>query len=130
MHRVDNSKFLLYLEFKAVDKAQIPINDEIVEVLTLALKRAKSGAANYSNLEAEPTFHEGSGFRGIHITECHQYSDNHDFLLENGMITNSLAPYYLQYYRHMIPQSEMDKVNQLVKFYFEKGLDALESESL
>jgi|SRR5579859_4092856 len=125
MHRVDSSIFLLYLEFKASDKSVEPINDEIVEVVTLALKRAKSGTANYSDVDKEPQFQEGWGYKGIHITECGQASSNKDFLLENGMITNSLAPYYLQYYRHKIPPSEMEKVKFLVRYFYEKGLLAL-----
>lgn len=117
MHRVDNTKFLLYLEFKASEKAPVPINDETVDVVSMALKRAIIGTANYSHLNEEVQFREGSGYKGVHITECHAVSDNHDFLLENGMVTNSLAPYYLRHYRHLIPQSEMDKVNELVEFY-------------
>lgn len=51
MHREDNSKYLLYIEPKAIDKLKEPINDELVEIMKLALFKAKSGAASYSKLE-------------------------------------------------------------------------------
>lgn len=33
------------------------------------------------------------------------------------MITNSLAPFYVQWYRYSIPESDMRKLNELKKFY-------------
>ena len=37
--------------------------------------------------------------------------------VKNGMITNSLAPFYLKWYRFSIPESEMMKVKELQDFY-------------
>jgi hypothetical protein len=51
------------------------------------------------------------------MTECGERSSNKDYLLENGMITNSLASFYLRWYRFDIPEIEMNKVHELVKFY-------------
>ena len=51
MHREDNSKYLLYIEPKAVDKLQEPINDELTEMMEKALTKSKKGAASYSQLE-------------------------------------------------------------------------------
>ena len=134
MHREDNSKYLLYIEPKAVDKLQEPINDELTEMMERALTKSKKGAANYSQLEDKgdgydwtyngqtrrvPSFREGTAYRGTHGTECGERSSNCDFLLENGMITNSLAPFYLRWYRYSIPESEMNKVKQLMEFYNE-----------
>ena len=137
MHREDNSKYLLYIEPKAIDKLKEPINDELVEIMELALSKAKVGVASYSKLEdmgdgyefkwndpkngtqkrLVPSFSEGNAYRGSHRTECGERSSNKDYLLENGMITNSLAPFYLKWYRFSIPESEMRKVEQLVNFY-------------
>lgn len=103
MHREDNSKYLLYIEPKAVDKLQEPINDELTEMMEKALTKSKKGKA----------------YKGTHRTECGERSSNCDFLLENGMITNSLAPFYLRWYRYSIPESEMNKVKQLMRFYNE-----------
>lgn len=119
MHREDNSKFMLYIEPKASEKLQKPIEDGLTRIMERALKLAKTGTANYSNIEdsGESSFNEGSGFRGVHRTECGETSENHEYLLENGYITNSLAPFYLKWYRNSIPETEMKKVMELVDFY-------------
>ena len=59
MHREDNSKYLLYIEPKAVDKLQEPINDELTEMMEKALTKSKKGAASYSQLEDK-----GDGYNG------------------------------------------------------------------
>jgi hypothetical protein len=110
MHRNDNSKYLLYIEPKASEKLQNPIEDELTELMEMALSKSKGGGANYSDLEDSGSFREGSAWRGTHRTECGQRSSNCDFLLENGMITNSLAPFYLKWYRYSIPENDMRKL--------------------
>ena len=117
MHREDNSKFLLYIEPKAEDKSATPKNDEISAIMALALYNAKRGTANYSNTEEELRFHEGNGWRGWHSTECGKHSTGNDYLLPNGMITNSLCVFYLMYYRDVIPATEMKKVNELCEWW-------------
>lgn len=117
MHIVDNSRFLLYIEPRKEEKSDLPVNDEITEIMEMALSDASCGAANYSDLNSTGVFNFNCGFKGIHHTSCGKVSDNHDYLLKNGMITNSLCVYYLQYYRNSIPPSEMDKVMELVSFY-------------
>jgi len=119
MNRIDNSEFLLYIEPRREDKSDNPINDEITEVMKLALSEAKIGTANYSAIRKDAHFSSG-GWRGIHTCDCGERSDNHDYLLKNGMIVNSLCVFYLQYYRSSIPISEMDKVMGLVSFYQNK----------
>ena len=99
MHREDNSKYLLYIEPPAQDKLQEPINDELTQLMEMALSKSTQGTANYSNLGDSGSFRKGSGFKGSHRTECGESSSNMDYLLENGMITNSLAPFYLKWYR-------------------------------
>ena len=145
MHREDNSKYLLYIEPSANDKLKEPINDELVQIMELALSKAKVGTASYDKLEdmgdgyefkwparmavsfagddrkrLVPSFREGGAYKGFHGTGCGERSSNRDYLLENGMITNSLAPFYLKWYRYSIPESEMKKVEQLINFYKKK----------
>ena len=122
MHRDDNSKYLLYIEPKASEKLQKPIEDELTQLMEMALSKSKRGGANYSDLE-DPgnSFQEGSAWRGTHRTECGQGSSNCDFLLENGMITNSLAPFYLRWYRYSIPENDMKKIEGLKKYYSNVG---------
>lgn len=122
MHRNDNSKYLLYIEPKASEKLQNPIEDELTQLMEMALSKSKRGGANYSDLEdSGNSFHEGSAWRGIHRTDCGECSSNCDFLLENGMITNSLAPFYLKWYRYSIPENDMKKIEELKKYYSNVG---------
>jgi hypothetical protein len=57
---------------------------------------------------------------GTHKTRCGKYSDNVDWILPNGIITNSLCKYYIKFYREYIPSSEIDKVNTLFDKLHEK----------
>lgn len=112
MNRIDNSIFLLYIEPKAEQKSK-PIDDEITMAVEKCLSEAKSGTADYSNLESSGIFRERGGWKGWHTVDCGEHSDGHDYLLGNGMITNSLCAFYLRYYRDAIPKTEMDKVLEL-----------------
>jgi hypothetical protein len=113
MERLDNSKFLLYIEPKAEQKSKEPINDEITKTIEACFNKAEKGTADYSNLKSNGIFRKGGTWRGIHSTECKTFSTCQDYLLDNGMITNSLCVFYLQYYRKSIPKSEMQKVHAL-----------------
>ena len=117
MHREDNTKYLLYIEPKVSDKLKEPINDDLTKMMEVALSKSQEGVARYSDTSDSGSFQKGSGYKGSHSTECGQRSSNKDYLLENGMITNSLAPFYLKWYRYSIPETEMKKVLELQKFY-------------
>lgn len=127
MHRTDNSEFLLYIEPEKNKKSLHPLNDGLTELMMFAISRATEGAANYAALDQVANFRKESRYKGTHVTECGERSSNCDYLLENGMITNSLAPFYLQYYRDSIPDSELEKVVRCCKFYLtdKKLLEAL-----
>ncbi len=117
MNRIDNSRFLLFIEPSEIEKSKTPVNDELTKTMQLALNEATEGISNYSEMNKKETFRYGPGYKGFHTTDCGKLSNNHDYLLKNGMITNSLAVFYLQYYRNSIPESEMNKVKELVSFY-------------
>jgi hypothetical protein len=132
MHRDDKSKYLLYIEPKKEEKLNSPIEDNLTKLMEMALSKSEEGTANYSNLDDMgdgydwtykdkthriPSHKKGSGYKGHHRTECGQGSSNKDYLLENGMITNSLAPFYLRWYRYSIPESDMIKLKELANFY-------------
>lgn len=123
MHRTDDSNYVLYIEPPAGEKLEHPIVDKLTSVMEHALSKCISGVAQYSDVNDSGTFNDGLGYKGFHRSECGQMSDNHDHLLENGMITNSLAPFYLKYYRNSIPSTELEKVEKLFKFYMERGFD-------
>lgn len=116
MHRIDNSRFLLYIEPKADQKSNEPTIDEISKTVERCLEISKKGVSDYSDTESDGEFQIDNAFRGCHTTNCGERSDNHDYLLGNGMITNSLCVFYLQYYREAIPESEMNKVLELCKW--------------
>lgn len=117
MHRVDNSKYLLFIEPPISTKSLLPLNDEITITIQKALDEATKGVSRYSDIQDCGTFQENNSWRGIHLTACNTASSNCDYLLKNGMITNSLCVFYLQYYRDWIPKDEMNKVLQVVDYY-------------
>ncbi len=117
MHRDDKSKFLLYIEPNVEDKLTNPIEDKLTKLVEMALSKSERGTANYSDKDNEPKFRKGSGYKGTHSSPCGERSSNNDYLLENGMITNSLAPFYLKWYRYSIPENDMLKLKELSKFY-------------
>lgn len=101
---------MLFLEPKKGDKSTIPIDDKLTNAMETALKEAEKGTASYSDLKDNgEDFSPGGAWRGWHITDCGENSDNVEYRLSNGLITNSLAPYYLRWYRDIIPQSEIKK---------------------
>lgn len=117
MHRIDNSMYLLYLEPKKEEKSTEPLNDHYTLVMERALEHAIKGASRYSKLDDHNTFMLDNAFRGTHETDCGERSTNRDYLLQTGHITNSLAVFYLRWYRNSIPQSEMEKVKKIVDAY-------------
>lgn len=92
---------LLFIEPKEKDKLSKPINDELTELMEMALLNAKVCER----------------YKGWHRTDCGEKSSACNYRLENGMKTNSLAPFYLRWYRYSIPESEMLKLKELETFY-------------
>lgn len=117
MHREDESKYLLYIEPPKKERLSEPVEDELTLLMEEALERAAPGTSKYSDLEDDLTFEVGPSYRGSHRTECGEGSTNTDYLLENGMITNSLAPFYLRWYRNSIPETELMKLLALKNYY-------------
>jgi len=126
MHRIDNTCFMLFIEPKKEEKLKTPLDDEISRIMKVALEEAKRGTSNYSRPNEMPYFFESLGYKGYHRTDCGERSYPADYLLENEMITNSLAAFYLRYYRNSIPESEMLKVQKVVAYYKEKYRDTPE----
>lgn len=124
MDRTASKKFLLYIEPELNQKSKQPIDDELTAFMMKVLFDAKRGTADYSDPEnptSEPVFNENDSWRGTHRTPCGNYSDSQDYKLLNGMFTNSLAPFYLRWYRDTIPETEMQKIRDLHDFYVRMG---------
>jgi hypothetical protein len=120
MHRDDKSLFLLYIEPKKEERSEFPVVDMLTVGMEIALNESISGSANYSKTDQEPRFQHGNGWRGWHSTDCGETSDNHDYLLRSGNITNKLATFYLKWYRNSIPKNDMIKMaDVLSSHYFE-----------
>ncbi len=51
MHREDNSNYLLFIEPSAENKLKVPINDELTDLMEMALSKAKEGVSNYSTMD-------------------------------------------------------------------------------
>ena len=51
-------------------------------------------------------------FRGWHTCVCGERSDNREWKLKNGIITNSLAVHYLRFHRPEVPVEEINKLRQ------------------
>lgn len=101
-------KYLLMIE---PDKQGLPTTVPLEDELTAKLD-AIYGVTQKSEY----------GYKGFHFTKCGKQSDNRDYLLPNGMITNSLAQYYIRYYRPFIPQTEIEKIEQIYASFCEKGI--------
>lgn len=117
MHREDKSRYLLYIEPLKKEKLTSPVNDELTKLMEKALENSVQGSANYSDTNDEGSFVENSAYKGFHTTDCGETSSNKDYLLENGMITNSLAPFYLRWYRNSIPETDIEKLMALKLYY-------------
>lgn len=128
MHREDDSNYLLYIEPTKEEKLIVPIDDYIVKAIEKAIERSKPGIADYYDLDDKGDFFGyDDAYKGWHTTDCGEKSSNNDYLLENGMITNSLAPFYLRYYRNSIPEKEMNKVLKLIKDIKDISMNEIET---
>lgn len=117
MHREDNSKYLLFIEPSEDSKSIVPTEDKYVTFLENLLKVSPTGASSYDDLsDMGGSFLKGSEYKGFHRTACGEFSSNCEHLLPQGFITNSLAAFYLKWYRDSIPAIEMAKVTQLYDF--------------
>lgn len=117
MNRIDDSRYLLYIEPKKDKKSDFPVEDELLIALEKAMSEAKEGTAGYSDLTDTGSFVEHEGYKGIHSCDDGKSSSNHDYLLPNGLITNSLAPYYLTWYRREVSPQDIAKLKRLVQWY-------------
>lgn len=52
-------------------------------------------------------------YKGFHICGCGEFSDNRDWILPNGQITNSLAYHYIAEHREDVPDYEIEKIKNL-----------------
>lgn len=110
--------FFLYLEPTIEEKNGAALNDEYTALMRMALQDAKLGKSNFKEPGLpEPTFKIGGKHRGTYKNCDGVESSQQDFLLRNGMITNSLCVHYLMWFRMAIPKTDWDKIKELQKIY-------------
>lgn len=56
-------------------------------------------------------------YRGFHHCKCGALSDNVKWTLVNGIETNSLLAHYVRHHRSEIPESELEKLRDIVNWY-------------
>lgn len=122
MHREDDSKYLLFIEPKLGQKSEEPVDDQWTEMLAAECSQAVKGTSGYSDPQDMGSFSPELSYRGFHATDCGEVSSNQDLLLSNGMITNSLAVFYLRWYREAVPASEWKKLKHLAQAHEAKKL--------
>lgn len=98
MHNLNDEYFMMIEPDQLSVKSPKPCDDDFVRKVKFIFNKCIPSKYN---------------FKGFHLTKCGKTSDNKDWILPNGMITNNLCIYYAEYYRHAIPESEIDKVNAL-----------------
>lgn len=123
MRRDDDSRFLLYITPPKEEKLKKPIEDGWTELIENAFANSKNGIANYMGLNIPERFVEDKEWWYPHTTNCGEESSCQDYLLENGMMTNSLCVFYVKWYRNSIPESDQRKLEELAKFYKKKIKD-------
>lgn len=119
MHREDKSNYILFIEPDPKRKSDTPVEDDIVLYMEylLELESTEKGTSGYSDMTDTGSFRTGHRWKGTHRTDCGEKSENFEYRFMNGMITNSLAPYYLRWYRKQIPLIHLIQLVRLYTFY-------------
>lgn len=106
MINVSSAYFFMIEPDKVASPSPVPLEDELTAKVDFIFSKAKPSK---------------TGYRGFHQTRCGKRSDNRDWMLPGGIITNSLATYYIRHYREAIPQDEIDKVHTLYNLLLGQG---------
>ena len=104
---------LLFIEPSRVEKLETPIEDELTSLVQMAYDRKTAEGF----LTPQGVFNDKIRSKGWHSTDCGQHSTSVNYLLENGMVTNSLCVFYVKYYRNSIQSDDIEKLKQLAEFY-------------
>ena len=88
-----DDKYLLMIEPQ--NPATDPLNDVLTEVARRVFATCKPGNGRW---------------RGWHTCVCGARSDNKDWFLPDGTMTNSLMVHYVECHRDEVPDSELEKL--------------------
>jgi hypothetical protein len=98
--------------------AESPANDELVEKIDFIMSVTYKGEGDAKKMGFNEDVGWGSHqYFGYHTTRCGKTSSAQDWYIptKKGVWTNSLAAYYVKYYRNNIPQVEIDKIEAIYK---------------
>jgi len=76
---------------------QAPVIDRVTRGMTAAFRKAK---------RLQP------GWWGFHTCRCGASSDNYDYELPNGAMTNSLCVHYLAFHRRSVPWLQLLEIKR------------------
>lgn len=92
-----DDRHLMMIEPK--DDSCVVLDDELTQNAVKAFSKAIQSVKRY---------------RGFHTCVCGRTSDNGDWIMPDGRITNSLLVHYVAYHRGEVPQEEIDKMMEYV----------------
>jgi hypothetical protein len=106
-----NSKYvLLFIE------PQLPAtSDPVVDEYTLKLAYQLMHYTKYGSINYSGGFIPYTSTLGVHTCSCGARSASYDLLLPCGLGTNTLALHYLMYHRAEVPESELHKIQMMVR---------------
>ena len=126
---IDNNLFL-FIEPKNSPSID-PVIDDITKKMAYQFREAKKGIQRLKNIKKEHflrsdirirdsvidlpwneeyDFQLDSSYRGWHTCSCGACSDNCNYLIPAGEITNSLCVHYLAFHREEVPQQYIDEI--------------------
>jgi len=106
-------KIILFME-PQLQRLNNPILDELtINLATLFVNNVARGT-----IGAE-SFEENIFSLGMHECKCGRLSQSTDYLLHDGLMTNSLCVHYLAYHRNEISESEINNLTLLINICIE-----------
>ena len=94
---IDDDQHILFIEPR-LGASKEPVRDELSARMREAMQLARQS---------------DWAVAGVHFCTCGAASDNVDWILPTGQLTNSLAVHYLEFHRDEIPEGELEKVRKL-----------------
>lgn len=108
---IDNYVYGILYIYPKNKKSDLPVNDDITKKMSELFENCHTtGAYNKRG-----DFVIGEGYMGVHTCKCGETSESVDYLLTPKFATNSLCVHYLQYHRDEIPETEFEKINELLE---------------
>src|SRR3972149_7861898 len=106
--RITSDKVLLFIEPTRLGYWKANIDKHTIKVF-----HALKNFVAYGTIGQNYNFIKDVYTKGYHVCECGSHSRCMDYLLSNGLITNSLCVHYLAYHRDEVPEIELKKIDTI-----------------